>query len=135
MDFQEPFDHLITLIENFFAPDLILGFNISEPSELMEMPSEGIAGMLGRLISSTHKASTFDHVMSSIESRSREIFIDGMDFELLERVNGGRAVLPYISNYVIEVSSLEIIDRVRRKPVFHVDVAGLAMLPVQMVNL
>lgn len=53
-----------------------------------------------------------------------------MDFKIPKGVDGIGTVLPYISNNVIELSSLEIVYWIRWKPILHIDVTDFAMLPV-----
>jgi hypothetical protein len=45
--------------------------------------------------------------MSAIKCGSREIFIDGMDLEVFEGIDGCWTVLPDITDDIIELSSFE----------------------------
>jgi hypothetical protein len=50
--------------------------------------------------------------MPLVEGRSGEVLIGRMDFEALEGVYWGNGVLPDIAHHIIEVASLEEVDRV-----------------------
>ena len=68
------------------------------------MSSEGISRVKQGFISSTDETSSFDDVMSVIEGWGSEIFIDGMDFKVLERIDGSQRMLPDVSDDVVELS-------------------------------
>lgn len=130
---KEFFNDLVALIKELMAQNLIFRLNISEPSKLIEMSSECIPGMLDGLISSTNKTSTFDHIMPSIESGGREVFIDGMDLKVSKWVDRGWAMLPNIPHYIVEVSGFEIVGRIGREPVLHIDIPNLFVIPVWLI--
>jgi hypothetical protein len=94
------------------------------------MSSEGVSGVIERLITSADETSSLDEVVSVVESRSREVLIDGVDFETFEGINRSNCVLPDISNNVVEPLCLEHIDRIWRQPVLKVDVTDLAVFPI-----
>lgn len=110
MSLEKLLHSLITLINNLFSGDRVLGLDVSEPSKLVKVPSKGLPDVNECPASDACEASTFDHVMPAIEEGSREVFIKRVDFEILERVNRSGTVLPYVAHYVIELSSLEIVD-------------------------
>lgn len=94
------------------------------------MSSEGVSGVIESLVAGADETSSLDKVVSVVESRSREILIDGVDFETFEGINRSNCVLPDISNNVVESLCLEHIDRIRGQPVLKIDVADLAVLPI-----
>lgn len=112
MDLKEFIHYFISLIQYFFCPNRVLRLHISESCELIEMSSESISSMFKCLISGTNKTTSFDHIVPTIKSRSCKVFIYRMDFEILEGVDGSGAVLPYISNNIIELSSLKKVHRI-----------------------
>ena len=73
--------------------------------------------------------------MAIIEARDCEVLVDWMNLEILERVERSDGVLPNIANYIIEISCFEHIDRIRRHPVFHIDISYRLILPVRLVSL
>lgn len=75
----------------------------------------------------------FDHEMPTIKSRSCKIFINWMNVKVFERINRSWAMLPNISNYIIKITCFKIIDRIRRKPILHINVTKLSMLSIQMI--
>ena len=101
----------------------------------MEVSSEGKSGMVKSLVSSRYEAASFDYVMALVETRSREVFIDWMDLEFIEGVNRSNGMLPYISYQIEELSIFEHVNRVRRKPIFHIDVSDLLVFPVRLIFL
>lgn len=114
---------------------LDVGFDVAEAGELVEMPSEGVPGVVEGLVACTDEAAAFDDIMPLVESRGGEVFVDRMDFELLEGVDGGDGVLPDISYHVVEVASLEHVDWVGRHPELHVDVPDGLVRPAGLVLL
>lgn len=76
------------MVKELLAADWILRLNIPESSKLVEMPPKSISGMESGLVSSTHKTTSLDHIVPSVESWSCEVFIYRMDFEILEWVDG-----------------------------------------------
>jgi hypothetical protein len=54
----------------------------------MEVSTEGISGMFDGFIACTDKTASFKQIMSAIKCGSREIFIDGMDLEVFEGIDG-----------------------------------------------
>lgn len=127
MNFQELLNNAVTFIEQLLTPYCVLGLDISETSELVEVPSEGVSSMLESLVSSADETSSFDHVVTTIVSWGWEILVDRVDFEVLEWVDWSWTVLPYVPYNVIEISSFKKVNRVRWKPVFHVYVPSLSM--------
>ena len=107
MDLKEFIHYFISLIQHFFCPDRVLRLHISESCELIEVSSESISSMFKCFISGTNKTTSFDHIVPTIKSRSCKVFINRMDLEILERVDRSGTVLPYISNDIIELSSLK----------------------------
>jgi hypothetical protein len=103
----------IALIHNLLGKDRVFGLDISEPSELIKVPSKSFPYINECPASNTSKASSFDHVMLPIKKGSGKIFIKRMDFKIPKGVDGIGTVLPYISNNVIELSSLEIVYWIR----------------------
>lgn len=89
--------------------------------------------MLEGLISGADETTPFDHEVPAIEGRSGEVFIDGVDFEFLKRIDGGGAMLPHVPHDVVELASPEVVDGAGREPVLHVDVAHFPVLPLQLV--
>ncbi len=122
MNSKELFNNLITLIKNLFTPGFIIRFNVSKTSKLMEVSSKSISCVLKCLVSSTYEATSFDHKMPSVECRSCEIFINGMNVKVFKWINGCGTVLPYISGNIIEITSLEMVNRIWREPIFHIDI-------------
>jgi hypothetical protein len=101
---------------------LYVSLDVPEASELIEVSAEGVSGVVEGLVASADETASFDDVVPLIESRSGEILVNGMDLEVLEGINRGDGVLPYVSNNIVELSSFEEINRTRRHPVLHVDV-------------
>lgn len=81
------------------------------------MSSECVSGVIESLVTGANETSSLDEVMAVVESRSREVLIDGVDLEALEGINRRNSVLPDISNNVVETLGLEHVDWVRRQPV------------------
>ena len=46
-----------------------------------------------------------------------------MNLEPLKRIYRSNGVLPYVADYVVEIASFEHVDRIRRHPKLHIDVA------------
>lgn len=121
---------LISLIKELQISDLVIWLYVSETCKLVEMSSESVPGVENSLISSTNETAAFDHVVPAIEGGGREILVNGMDFEVLEWVDGGWTVLPDVADNIIKFAGFEHVDWIRRKPVLHVDIAYLAMFPI-----
>ncbi len=90
-----------------------VGFYVSETCELIEMSSKSVSRVIESLVTCTYKAASFDQIMSLVKGGSAEIFIDGMDLKLFERIDGSDSMLPNISNNIIEIACFEHIDRIR----------------------
>lgn len=86
MNLQKFFNYFICLIKYLFFHYQVLRLDVPKTSELMKMPSKSISCIFQRFISSTNKASSFYHEMSSIKSWSCKIFIDWMDNKILKWV-------------------------------------------------
>ncbi len=132
---QSLFNFFISLVfEMAWNFGLIFRNNISEASKLIKMPSEGISWVEKWLISGADEASSFDQIMSFIECWSCEIFIYRMDIKSLERINWSNGMLPYITNNVKELSCFEPVDRVRREPIFQINVSYWLIFPVCLIR-
>ncbi len=94
------------------------------------MSSEGVSGVIESLVAGADETSSLDEVVSVVESRSREVLINGVNFETFERINRSNCVLPDISNNVVKPLCLEHIDRIWRQPVLEVDVPDLTVFPI-----
>ena len=108
--------HLYIDIANFLGVKLYLHFPVSldvpKSSELMEMSTECIPSVIECFIASADEAPSLNHVMPLVKGRSSEVLIDGMDFEPLKGIDWSNGVLPDIAHDIVEVTSLEEIDRV-----------------------
>ena len=87
------------------------------------MPSKGISNVKESFIACADETATFKDVMAIIEARDCKVFIYRMDLEILEQVERSDGVLSNITNYIIEISCFEQVDRTWRQPVFHVDIS------------
>lgn len=99
------------------------------------MSSEGVSGVIESLVTGADETSSLDEVMSVVESRSREVFVDGVDFETFKGINRSNCMLPDISHNIVETLGLEHTDWVGGQPVLEVDVADLAVFPIIQVFL
>lgn len=90
----------------------LVGLDVPEPSELVEMSTESVSRVVKCLVASTDETASLYEVVPLVEGRSGEVLIDRMDLEPLEGVYWGNGVLPDIPNHIIEVASLEEVDRV-----------------------
>jgi hypothetical protein len=98
------------------------------------MSSKCISRVFYSLISSTNKTSSFYKVMSSIKRRSCKILINWMNLEIFKRVYWSHRMLPYVSDYIVKIADLEIIYGVRRKPILHIKIPRLSMMPIRMIS-
>lgn len=76
------------------------------------MSTESVSRVVKCLVASTDETASLYQVVPLVEGRSGEVLIDRMDLEPLEGVYWGNGVLPDIADHIIEVASLEEVDRV-----------------------
>lgn len=133
VNFQKLLDDTVTLIKQFLTPNWILGLDIPKSCKLIEVSSKSISSMFECLISSTDEATTFYHIVSTIESWGWEVLVNWMNFEVFEWIDRSRTVLPNISHNIIEVTCFEKVNRVWREPVFHIDISSLSMKPLMFI--
>ena len=97
------------------------------------MSSKLISSILQSVVTSTNKTTSFWYSVSAIESRRWVIFITRMKLEILKRIDWSGAVLPNISNDIIKITNFKKVDRIWWKPIFHIDIACLAMFPFKQI--
>lgn len=114
-------DHGVGVSVNFH---LDVGFDVSETCELLEVPPEGISGMVEGLIASRDKTASLDDIVPFVIGGGCEVFIDRVDLKFLKRVDRSNRVLPHITHDVVEISNFEHIHRVGGHPILHVDVSN-----------
>lgn len=134
MNLEEFFNHIVTFVKHLLAPCGILRLNISKTCELVKMSSKCISRTLYCLIPSTHKTSSFYKIMPAIKCGSSKILINWMNLEVFKRVYWSYRMLPYISDYIVKVSSLKVIYGIRRKPIFHIQIPGFSVVPLGVVS-
>ena len=131
--------HLHSIIADLLAVQVHFYFSggehVSKACELMEMPAECVSGVIQGLIACADEAAALDEIVSFVESGSGEVFIDWMDLEVGEGVDGSDSVLPDVADDIVEVASFEEIDWIGRHPVLHVDVAHRLVLPGRLVGI
>jgi hypothetical protein len=101
---------------------LSIGFDVPKASELVEVTTEGIPGVV-------------DDIVSFIEGRSSEVLIDWVDLKALERINRSNGMLPHISHHIVELPCLEHINGIGRHPILHIHIPYLLIFPVCMILL
>jgi len=99
------------------------------------MSSEVCSTMILSIASGTYKTASFENVVSLIETRCSIILINWMNLKILIRINRSNSMLPHVTNYVIEISSLEHVNRVGRHPVLHIDIANRLIFPAWQISL
>lgn len=115
--------------------DFPVSLDVPKACELVEVATEGIPGVVEGFIASADEAAALDDVVSFVEGRSSEIFVDGVDLEPLEGVDGGNSMLPHIPHHVVEAPCLEHVDRIWRHPILHIHVTDLLIFPACMILL
>ena len=108
-------------------------FDVSETCKLIKMSSEILSWLRQSLVSSWNKASSFDDIMSIVKSNSWEILIGGMNFKFIEGVKRSNGMLPDVTDYIMELSLFEHVNRVRRHPVLHIDVSCFLIKPIRLI--
>lgn len=112
---------------------LNIRLDVSKACKLIEMPSESIPGMIESLIASRNETSSLYKIMPLVEGRSREVLVNRVNFKFLKGINGCDGVLPNVANNVVKIPSFEHIHRIRRHPIFHVNIANLLVLPTCLI--
>lgn len=114
---------------------LYFGLDVPETCELIEMSSESVSCMVESFVACADETAAFDYIMSLVEGGSGEVFVDWMDLEFLEGIDGSNGMLPDIAYDIVEVASFEHVDWIRRHPKLHIDVAHRLVLPVGLILL
>ena len=101
-----------------------LADDIAEPGMLEEMPAEGIARGVARLVTAGNPGTALDQVVAIIVGRRGEIVVDRMHGKTGEGVNRRFRPLPDIADHVEQRAMRKRIDRAGRSPVIEVDIDG-----------
>jgi hypothetical protein len=77
-----------------------VGFHVPEASMLVEMTSETEASITRSASAQRNPGSSQDPCVAAVDGWRREVIIEGMGFESRQNVDGGRRVLPDVSQNI-----------------------------------
>ena len=90
------------------------GNNVAEPGMLEEVATEGIARLGQGLVAAGNPRTALDQVVTIIEGRRREVVVDRVNLEAVERIGRRFSPLPDIANHVKQRTLSKLGDRARR---------------------
>jgi len=108
--------------------------DVSEACKLVKMSSKSIPRVIESLVTRAYETTSFNHIVSLVESRCWKVLVCWMYIKLLKRICWSDCVLPHIANDVVEIASFEHVYGIRRHPELHVDVTYWLVLPIRLIR-